>query len=171
VPGNTGKPVLLIDVDGVLSVFGHGLDTSPGRGRWLGVDGIPHFLSESAAEPLRRLANRFDCVWCTGWEERADEHLRRHYGLDRPFPHLSFPRAPAGAHWKLGSIDAAFGAERPLAWIDDTLDAACRAWARGRLGPTLLVPTDPAVGLHDDHVDRIEQWASGLDASQAMRTG
>ena len=161
VPGNTQIPVVLIDVDGVLSLYGRNLDTRHG-GRWLNVDGILHFLSESAAEPLRRLASDFDCVWCTGWEDRADEYLRPHYELPRPLTHLTFPAAPAGAHWKLASIDAALGPDRPLAWIDDTHDDSCRAWAHERPGPALLVGTDPAVGLRDEHVEAVAAWAGAL---------
>jgi hypothetical protein len=161
VPGNTQVPVVLIDVDGVLSLYGRNLDIRHG-GRWLNVDGILHFLSESAAEPLLRLASDFDCVWCTGWEDRADEYLRPHYGLPRPLTHLTFSSAPAGAHWKLGAIDAAFGPSRPLAWIDDTLDAGCRAWARDRPGPTLLVDTEPPVGLRPEHAERIAGWAAAI---------
>lgn len=154
---------MLIDVDGVLSLFGRNLDTQRG-GRWLNVGGIPHFLSESAAEPLRRLATDFTCLWCTGWEESADEHLIAHYALDAPLGHLTFPAEPPGAHWKLATIDAELGPERPLAWIDDTLDPSCRAWARSRPGPTLLVPTDSDVGLLDEHVERIADWAAALGA-------
>ena len=52
VPGNTYLPVVLIDVDGVLSLYGRDLDTRAG-GRWLNVDGILHFLSAAAAEHPR----------------------------------------------------------------------------------------------------------------------
>ncbi len=38
---------------------------------------------------------------------------------------------------------------------------ARRAWAAAREGPTLLVTCDPAVGLTDEHVTRLEAWANG----------
>src|SRR3954447_2021057 len=157
-PANDAVPVLLLDVDGVFSLFGPDLDVRSG-GRWLAVEGIAHFLSDSAGEHLRELCARLECVWCTGWEERADEHLRGHYGLPCAFEHLTFDAPPAGAHWKLAAIDARFGPDRPLAWIDDTLDERVQEWAAARPGPTLLVPTDPALGLTAEHGYAFATWA------------
>jgi hypothetical protein len=160
VAGNVHKPVLLLDVDGVFSLFAPGLDTRSG-GRWLLVEGMAHFLSDSAGELLRSLCagDAFECVWCTGWEERADEHLRRHYGLERAFDHLVFDHPPSGAHWKLAAIDERFGPHRALAWIDDMLDERVERWAEERPGPTLLVPTDPGVGLTEEHAATVQKWA------------
>ena len=66
--------------------------------------------------------------------------------------------ARANAHWKLAAIDAHAG-DRPLAWIDDALDERCERWAADRAAPTLLVRTDPAVGLTAGHVEDLVAWA------------
>jgi hypothetical protein len=159
------KPTLLVDVDGVLSLFGFDHLTPPGGFPVL-IDGIPHFLSSTAGALLLRLAERFHCVWCTGWEERAEEHLPRLLGLPGGWDHLSFRSAPeAGGHWKLAAIDAFAGPATPLAWVDDGHDDACHAWARERPGATLLVATNPAVGLTHDHVAELEAWASRLSSA------
>jgi hypothetical protein len=144
---------LLVDVDGVVSLFGFD-HTDPPAGFPVSVDGIPHWLSEGAGARLIRLARTFECVWCTGWEERAEEHLPRLLGLPGGWEHLTL-----GEGWKLAAIDTTVRSDRPLAWIDDAHDAASRAWAALRAGPTLLVSTDPAVGLTDDHVALLESWA------------
>ena len=34
-----------------------------------------------------------------------------------------------------------FVRDRPLAWIDDSMDESCHQWAERRPHPTLLVPT------------------------------
>ena len=47
-----------------------------------------------------------------------------------------------------------------MAWIDDVHDESEAAWAASRRGPTLLVTTDPAVGLTDEHVASLEAWAN-----------
>ena len=159
------KPVLLVDVDGVISLFGFPLHARP-AGRFEMVDGIAHFLSASAGEHLRLLADAFDPVWCTGWEEKANEYLPHALGLPGPWPHLCFDRArgPGSTmqgHWKLDAIDAWCGA-RPLAWIDDAHGAACEAWAAARGAPTLLVTTEPAVGLTEGQVRELLTWVDEL---------
>ena len=45
-----------------------------------------------------------------------------------------------------------------MAWIDDAHDDDCHAWADERPGPTLLVATDPAVGITDEHVETLLSW-------------
>jgi hypothetical protein len=152
-------PLLLIDVDGVLSLFGHG-GADPGALLATQVDGTPHLLSRPAAAVLAELAPDFECVWCTGWEDRADTHLPVLLGLPRGWPHLVL--GEAGPHWKLAAIDAYAGPERPLAWIDDGHDDACRAWAAARRGPTLLVSTLPEVGLTSEHASALRGWLERL---------
>jgi hypothetical protein len=151
-------PLLLIDVDGVISLFGFD-ETEPPAGRLTFVDGLPHWISGEAGTRLARLSRTFECVWCTGWEDRADEHLPYLLDLPHGWPHVSFPREPeVEAHWKLSGIDAYAGPERPVAWIDDAHDDTCHAWAATRPGPTLLVATNPAVGITDEHVDELLSW-------------
>jgi hypothetical protein len=155
--------LLLIDIDGVISLFGFDPNAPP-PGRFVLVDGIAHFLSATAGEHLRALAAYYEPVWCSGWEEKANEHLPLALELTGPLAHLSLDdRPPArNGHWKLGAIDHFAGPTRPLAWIDDAHDASCRAWAQSRPGPTLLIATEPAVGLTASHVDELCTWASRL---------
>jgi hypothetical protein len=160
-------PLLLVDVDGVISLYG----AAPGGSEDLVgtlVDGVPHRLSRRAGAILRALMRDFECVWCTGWEERADEHLPALLGLPRGWPHVRFPDAPAlDAHWKLAGIDAFAGPSRPLAWVDDAHDASCRAWAAARPGPTLLVATAPEVGLTEADGETLRRWAqAGREATR-----
>ncbi len=122
------------------------------------VDGVPHLLSRRAGAVLRELAPYFECVWCTGWKDRADLYLPALLGLPRGWPHLTFPAG--GAHWKLAGIDAFAAPDRPLAWIDDDHDDECRDWAANRPGPALLVTTDPRVGLTAEHASALRGWAT-----------
>ncbi len=130
------------------------------------VDGIPHLVHDSAGPLLAKLTRTFECVWCTGWEEKAEEHLPGVLGLPGGWPHLEFggegPGQSTLGHWKLAAIEAYAGRERPVAWIDDRHDDACREWAAARPGPTLLVATDPTVGLTHAHVEELEAWVSEL---------
>jgi hypothetical protein len=162
-PQMSAKPLLFCDIDGVISLWGFGEVTRP-PGAYASVDGIPHFLSTRAAEHLLDLSSHYDLVWCSGWEEKADEHLPTLLGLPSGLPHLTFDgrsraQVSARAHWKLEAIDEHAG-DRALAWLDDAFNDACHAWAAARDAPTLLVTTDPASGL-DDHAARtLRAWAA-----------
>ncbi len=157
------KPLLLVDVDGVISLFGFD-PAQPPAGRFQLVDGIPHFLSALAGERLRALADDYELVWCTGWEEKANEYLRSALALPSDLPHLILEQV-GQAHWKISAIERFAGPDRPLAWIDDAHDDATTRWAAERPGPTLLIVTDPPVGLTDEHVNVLRAWA------RAQRSG
>jgi hypothetical protein len=157
------RPLLLVDVDGVISLFGFD-HADPPSGRFQLVDGHAHFLSAAAGAHLRLLSETFELAWCTGWEEKANEYLPPALGLAGPLPHVVFDPAerPAEAHWKLFGIDLHVEASRPLAWLDDAHDENCRAWAASRSGPTLLVTTNPAVGVTEREVEQLLAWARRL---------
>ncbi len=154
------KPVLFVDVDGVLSLFGFDPAAGlPGPFHW--IDGIAHCIPTHSGPRLARLAERFELVWATGWEEKANEYLPQILGLPfRKLPFLTFDgRARFGsAHWKLDALEA-YARERPAAWIDDNIDEAARTWALSREAPTLLVETEAPVGITDDHVEQLIAWA------------
>jgi len=180
------RPLLLVDIDGVLSLFGpreHGPGIAPAppaaeavpageegdgavSGSFHAIDGIPHFLSSAAAAHLLSLEPFFELVWASGWEEKANEYLPRLLGLPAELPFLRFARSRGPGtstlgHWKLDAIDA-YAGERALAWIDDALDAACHAWASARSSPTLLVGTAPQRGLTARETELLLSWAASL---------
>jgi hypothetical protein len=160
VSGNGAKPILFVDVDGVLSLFG--FDPSgelPGPFHW--IDGIAHCIPPASGPLLARLAERYELVWATGWEEKANEYLPGI--LELPFgelPVLTFDgRAAFGsAHWKLEAIEE-YAGNRPAAWIDDNMEDACWEWARRRDAPTLLIETQSPVGITEQHVEELLAWA------------
>jgi hypothetical protein len=168
-PGSAaGRPLLLVDIDGVISLFG-GSELSAGSpfagraGSFHSIDGMPHFLSSTAAAHLLDLQRDFELAWCSGWEEKANEHLPHLLGLPAGLPFLRFERSVgrANAHWKLAAIDE-FAGERALAWVDDALNEACHEWARARGAPTLLVETRPEQGLTAREAELLSAWATGL---------
>ena len=167
VPHMPDRPILFLDVDGVISLFGFGRDAVP-PGAFHSIDGIVHCIGDHAAERLARLADRFALVRATGWEEKANEYLVHILGLGGELPVLTFDgRAVFGsAHWKLHAIDA-YAGERPAAWIDDSVDDECRAWARRREAPTLLLEADSSVGLTDEHVEELLGFAEAVSGRSA----
>jgi hypothetical protein len=158
-------PVLAVDIDGVISLFGFDQPVEPGRhgadapGQFHLIDGMLHCIALETGPRLERLAKTYELVWASGWEDRANDHLPGILGIGE-LPYLTFDgRARFGtAHWKLEALEE-YGGSRPLAWIDDNLDPSCQEWAEKRSAPTLLVPTESDVGLLDLHVEVIERWA------------
>jgi HAD domain in Swiss Army Knife RNA repair proteins len=160
------RPLLMVDIDGVISLFGGSahVERGPAAGSFHSIEGIPHFLSATAATHLLALVSHFELVWASGWEEKANEHLPHLLGLPPALPYLRFERSVgrSNAHWKLDAIGAYAGG-RPLAWIDDAFNETCHAWASERAHPTLLVQTDPELGLTEREAQRLEAWARELE--------
>ena len=162
------KPLLLVDVDGVLSLF-----TKPGTPAPIRPDthfhnehGMGHLIAKENCERLRLLQDSYDLVWATGWEEKANDELVRIVGLPGPLPVISFDKGKGKydhqAHWKLGAIEDFIG-DRPTAWIDDALDDKCVTWAAERPHPTLLVRVESHIGLDDEAFQELSSWSNSLD--------
>ena len=160
------RPILAVDIDGVISLFGFDQSLEPGRmkpgdapGEFHLIDGMLHCIAMDTGPRLERLGKTYELVWASGWEDRANDHLPNILGVPE-LPYLSFDgRARFGtAHWKLEALEEHSGS-RPLAWIDDSLDESCFDWAERREEPTLLVPTESDQGLLDAHVEALEAWA------------
>jgi hypothetical protein len=157
------RPILFVDVDGVISLFGFEDEHRP-AGDFHLVEGLHHYIGATAGELLARLDEVFELVWATGWEHRANEHLPSLLDLPgKELPTVTFDEQPmwGTAHWKISAVDR-YAGRRPAAWIDDSLDERCEEWAEHRAAPTLLVPTEPAVGVTPDQVERLLEWARDL---------
>jgi hypothetical protein len=168
---NGDRPLLAVDIDGVISLFGFDQPLEPGKidpekapGEFHLIDGMLHCISLEAGSRLNRLAESYELVWASGWEDRANGRLPGIIGVPE-LPYLTFDgRAQFGtAHWKLEALEE-YAGDRPLAWIDDSLDRSCHEWAEQRDAPTLLVPTESDVGLTEAHVEALEAWVrDGFD--------
>ena len=156
---DSDRPVLALDVDGVISLFGFGGRISEAPGRFHLINGMAHCIPDGIGGMLERLASSYEIVWATGWEDRANERLPDILGLPDQLPFLTFDgRARFGtAHWKTDALDR-YAGERALAWVDDSIDVTCRAWADERSAPTLLVQTESDIGLTERHVEALLGW-------------
>jgi hypothetical protein len=158
------KPILFVDVDGVISTWGFG-GSSP-TGRIHNVDGIFHHIAPQAAACVNALIPHFEMIWATGWGARANDHLPFILGLPGEFEVVDFKVTPSldgSGHWKLDAL-AQRAAGCAAAWIDDGLNDECHAWARAREEPTLLVHTEASVGITEGHVAELIAWSARVAA-------
>jgi hypothetical protein len=163
-------PVLAVDIDGVISLFGFEGEPQVEGAELELIEGALHCISMHAGDQLRRLAEQFEIVWATGWEA-GGERVSQILGLPQ-WPSLSFKGSArfGSADWKLEPLGR-YAHGRPLAWIDDSLDQACYAWARARKEPTLLVETEPQTGMQEVQVEALLGWARSLRADAQETAG
>ncbi len=156
------RPLLLLDVDGVLNPYGW---------RRLPAGYEPHALfaceQPVAINPdhgvwIAEAARLLDLAWVSSWNDEANRWLAPLLGIP-PLPVVAMPTPPFEAAEKVPLV-AAYAGERPTAWIDDLHGPEATAWADDRIAPTLLVSTDPAVGLTRPVIDRVLGWANRLNA-------
>ncbi len=154
------KPLLLLDIDGVLSPFGGG--PPPGFKRET-VGSYEVIWSPQHRDWLLQLSQSFQLVWATTWEHSANEAMSPILQLGQ-LSVIEFDRG-TGDTWKLPSVQEFVG-NRPAAWIDDDLYLDAHEWARQRDAPTLLIRTSSSVGLTKAHVDQLQTFA---DHSRSTR--
>lgn len=181
------RPLVLLDVDGVLNAVGGsrsgawadwrtGVATAEGRT-------YPITWSPTVVAAVRSWLDVADVHWLTTWGHDANTSLRALLDLpelpvagtydsgDEGAPDLAGPShaavAPAapdpltGRWWKFDVVRRLVRADpqRRVVWVDDDLTAQddVRDWMR-RESSCLLVAPAPGGGLTAPHLRRIEAW-------------
>lgn len=160
------RPLLLLDVDGVINVFNrsqnhklysyHRVEVSNGI--------FKVQMRRDLKDWLFELTGHFVPVWCTMWREEANTFLAPLLELpDLPVIECKYSEQgrPDKCHDKITDIEVEVG-DRPFAWVDDEITTADEAWAflRTQSGfPTKVMKTDERMGLQRFHVDRLIAWA------------
>ncbi len=156
------KPLLLLDVDGVLIPWQ--AKTAPTnyqrfelQHRVGGTDTKERgLLSPSLGTRLSLLGERFKLVWATGWEHEANRVLAPILGLPE-LPVIEFPRDEDGIFVKLVTVSK-IPSSTSVVWLDDELTEVAKEWARTRSGATLLVDVDPRTGLTHEDLEKVSSF-------------
>lgn len=154
----TERPLLLVDVDGVLNPLGH----RPPPGFFVqSIDGYEVAISDRHGRWLNELAESFELWWATTWEQSANNSVGTLLGLPE-LPVVRFAGERSGDTRKLEAVQGAVG-DRSLAWIDDELFLDAYEWARNRAAPTLLVRPSSSVGMTLSHFEQICRFRDELE--------
>jgi hypothetical protein len=155
------RPLLLLDVDGVLSPYGTPLPPAGYTEHHLFPGEEPVRVNPAHGAWITETSAVLDIAWATGWNDEANELLAPLLHIAR-LPVIAMPPAPFHPSEKVPLI-AAYAGQRPAAWIDDLHTPEARNWAATRTSPTLLITADPAIGLVRESIDRLLAWAGALD--------
>lgn len=163
------KPLLLVDVDGVLNVSKrnpkpqlydiHQVTTSDGfRFRLV--------FRKDLKEILKPLWEVFQPVWCTMWDHDANRCISPLLELEEwpvipTFDHAhEYDTGASRYHHKIPMIEAHVG-RRPFAWIDDEIGGWDNQWQDHRtvtVAPTLLHRIDQRSGVLPHNVAKLVAW-------------
>jgi len=156
------RPLLLIDVDGVLNPYLGASDVVPEGYGAHRLGGMSVVLCASHGRWLHELAALFDLVWASTWEADAEALIGPTIGAPAGIPHLTFSeRDPEDWTWKLPAVERHVG-DRPVAWLDDDPGHGAADWAATRAAPTLLIRPSPRVGWTRAERDQLVAFATAL---------
>jgi hypothetical protein len=121
------KPVLLLDVDGVLNIGGDQRETVHLPGTFL-----PLWACRNWKSFLRKVDQISELVWCTCWMERAN-FIGKAAGIPER-PHIPMVAIEGkDQDWKCVSVDRMFpDPARKLVWVEDGFRDDTRQWAKRR---------------------------------------
>ena len=130
------------------------------------------YFSSTNSTRLTALCQEFEIHWCTAWGTDANMIISPLH-KQAEFPVVNLGRISTTTdiggfvqfhhgdiHWKAEAIHAHVG-DRPYAFVDDDIDERGIAYARERNKqiPTLWLPVRCSVGLTDQHVIDLLQFA------------
>lgn len=172
------KPLLFVDVDGVLNPYAanplrrpigyatHRMNPLDQHGAtWVSQYGKPLRVWLNPSHGSYLLALPYELVWATTWAAEANIWIAPHVGLPE-LPVVDWPEVHAvrddGTYFKTHDL-VRYAAGRPFAWVDDEIGPADREYVtRHHAGAALLHHVNPRLGLLDDDFHELHVWASKL---------
>ncbi|MGW3853323.1 HAD domain-containing protein [Micromonospora arida] len=154
------RPLLLLDVDGVLNPYGTPQPPSGYTEHHLFPGEEPVRINPDHGAWIIEASTILDVTWATSWNDEANQFLAPLLHI-ASLPVITMPPTPFHPSDKVPLV-AAYAQRRPAAWVDDLHTPQARTWAAGRSSPTLLITTNPTIGLTRDSIDHVIAWAKAL---------
>ena len=149
---NKEKPLLLLDIDGVLLPF------APSS-LYVWHPEMQVYWSPYIKDALARLP--FEIVWATMRGLTANIDVAPRHGLP-PLDAVDFSDMDlTDQTFKLAGIKRYVG-DRQVVWMDDHIYEDGMKWAddRDRSIPTMAIQVDPYRGFTTDHIDKVLEFAA-----------
>jgi hypothetical protein len=166
------RPLLFLDVDGPLNPYAAQPERRPAGyttirvPRGAGTRPLRVWLNPQHGPELLRLD--LELCWATTWMADANRWIGPVLGLPE-LPYVDFGDAlfrerPDGVHWKTAPL-VEYADGRPFVWVDDEQSDLDHAYVTAHHpAPALLHHVNPRIGLRDENLRALADFALTLDA-------
>ena len=153
------RPVLLLDIDGVINVFQCSLARETEVALYL-----PAFkLLPGLNDWLAQLDQAYTLVWCSHWGALVNLDAAAAWGLG-PRPLIeALPEEDGHPDWKALAARRTFADwAGPVAWVEDAFTPEAHAWAAERLraGRRTWLVDVRETGLNEEVTQLLLEWAA-----------